>query len=102
MVLYIKKKRDSLFMGCTINKLHTVNMPLNCSSSFTTKTQALLFAAINCAASITKVDSFIVNACEGRKAETVLVIFLVCRIRLAVFRFFDNSFSIFLRIAYYI
>jgi hypothetical protein len=41
-----------------------------------------------------------VSACAGLKADTVPAIFLVCRILVDVPLFFNNSDSIFLRIAY--
>lgn len=78
----------------------TVKIPLKCSSSSTTKTQSLLLAAINWAASITSILSLTVKACAGRRADTVPAIFLVCLIRVELPLFFDNSCSIFLRIAY--
>lgn len=79
---------------------HTVKIPLRCSSSSTTSTQSLRLAAINWAASITDIWSRTVSAWAGLSAETVPATFLVCRMRLVLPRFFDNSCSIFLRIAY--
>ena len=45
--------------------------------------------------------SLTVRACEGRNAETVPAILRVCRIRVELARFFDNSCSSFLRIAFF-
>lgn len=49
---------------------------------------------------MTKMDSRTVSACAGLNADTVPAIFLVCRMRVDVPLFFNNSDSIFLRIAY--
>ena len=78
----------------------TVKIPLKCSSSSTTRTQSLRFAAISCAASMTNMFSLTVRACAGLRAETVPAIFLPDCLTLALPPLFlESSCSSFLRMA---
>lgn len=50
---------------------------------------------------MTNRSSFTVNACEGRRADTVPAILRVCRILVEPVRFFESSCSSFFRIAWF-
>lgn len=81
--------------------LHTVKIPLRWSSSSTTSTESLRFAAINWEASITSIVSFTVNACAGRRADTVPAILrYCCCFWTGDVRFLESSRSNFCRMAY--